>query len=146
MPRIKDLRRWLSRRIRKPGDFTYFKIISKNWYKSKLWWYAIVSIVYSTRDSIVLVMYTQKPVEWTFEYDCEVLVKEFASVSDAVNFVETWFKRDKYVYYYPRIRTLLYTLPPWRACSTKTPEPDEITEESKKWRSSREEKCIRDIT
>jgi len=100
MPRIKDLSKWIYRRIRKPGDYAVFKIISKDWYKSKLWWYAIVSVVYLTRCGVVLVMYTQKPVEWPFDYAGQALVKEFASLAGAINFIEGWFKMDRYVYYY----------------------------------------------
>jgi len=115
MPRINDLSRWLFRRIKKPGDYAYFKIIHRSFYKSNAQSYlryAIVAVVHLTQcdgdKKVILILYSADPIrEFPFESDSHVVVKEFMSLVGAINFIEGWFRRDTYVYYYPKTKRVM---------------------------------------
>jgi len=115
MPRIRDLSRWLFRRIKKPGGYAYFKIIHRSLYKSNAQSYlkyAIVAAVHLTqcdgKNRVILILYSADPIrEFPFESNSHVVVKEFTGIVGAINFIEGWFRRDTYVYYYPKPKKVM---------------------------------------
>jgi len=104
MPRIGNLIRWLYMRVRRDGS-ALFKIIHRNFYSDRGWSNAITAIVHLTKcndkNVVILVLHGHKS-EFPFELKGDVMVKEFASLAGVVNFIEGWFRKDAYVYYYPK--------------------------------------------
>jgi len=102
MPRIRDLHRWLGRRIRRPGDVAVFKILGRSLYRSRSWGFAITAAVYrTTRGGFVLIL-SGKRYGFPFDFCGDAFAAEFESLDQLADFVEKRFKPGKYVYYHPK--------------------------------------------
>lgn len=96
MARIKDLTRWVFKRIKKIGDGVEFKVILEALYIKRLWSRAttIRIVVYNRGQSkrVGVVIRQNKPDLIEF--------KEFLSLNGAINYIESKFPQSSYVYYY----------------------------------------------
>jgi len=102
MPRIKNLERWIFRRIKRIGDFAEFRIIDSDFYRKRQWRHAkaVHISVYSCRKAKhacklvgVLIMDLLSD---TVEF------KEFLSLNGAVNYILSWYPPHIYTYYYTK--------------------------------------------
>jgi len=99
MPRIRNLKLWLSRRLRKDLDSARFKIISREYYEKRWWGMA-------TEVEVMMRIEDGKP-----EYVVDVGGEDgkeyrFESLDDVVKFIESRCNPEYCVYYYTSIRDL----------------------------------------
>jgi len=100
MPRINDLRRWLFRRIKSFGDVVEFKVIGKDYYDRRMWYMS---------DTIRISVYERdcgKRVGVAIKYGNPDLLefKEFLTFVGAINYIQSKYPHDMYVYYYTKQR------------------------------------------
>jgi len=96
MPQIKDIYKWLSRRLGKNGDCVVFKVNDKRHYPRK-WSYAekIKVCVNLRRDEFT--------VTWGNIWNIYLHVfKIFNSLDEAVQFIQSQFPPNEYIYYYSK--------------------------------------------
>jgi len=98
MPRINDLSRWIFRRIKRIGDSAEFKIIMDAFRIKRMWYMAdtVRISVYSRGGSkrVGVIIKHRKPDLIEF--------REFLSVVGAINYIESKYPRNSYIYYYTK--------------------------------------------
>jgi len=100
MPRIKDLIKWIFRRIKKIDDIAEFKVIEKNYYDKRMWFMA---------DTIRIGIYERgndRRVGVAIKHSKPDLLefREFLSLVGAINYIQTRYPQDIYIYYYTKKR------------------------------------------
>jgi len=98
MPRIRDLSRWLFRRIKRIGDSAEFRVIMNAFRIMRMW---------SMADTVRISVYSRggaMRVGVIIKHGKPDLIefREFLSVVGAINYIESKYPRDSYIYYYTK--------------------------------------------
>jgi len=100
MPRIKDLSKWILRRINRVGDAVEFKVIMDVFYINRKWYLA---------NTIRIVMYENwrgRRVGVVIKHSKPDLIefKEFLTIIGAINYIQSRYPQNIYIYYYTKKR------------------------------------------
>jgi len=98
MPKIKNLSRWVFRRIKNVGDAVAFKTILDALYIKRIWKYAndVFIVTYMESDGKRVLVLIRSGLTGKVEY------KVFLSLLGAIYYIESRFPRDAYIYYYSK--------------------------------------------
>ena len=96
MPRIRDLRRFICRNLRRVGDWVDFKVILKWDYEGRRWGRAYHLRVSLREDSDGLYF---EVTDFGNRFFSGYEEKVFRTLSDAINFVLSKYPRERYVFY-----------------------------------------------